>query len=300
MYKKIIMLLAIMLITTISVSAQEETTYTCPDGFVADININCISTSTSITITPDSPFYDFKLWFEDLQETLTFNDAKKLILKQEHLQNRMNELRYEMSKGNNKNTEKLMQKIQIKQLELIADSTAGEESVKRSTVVLTNLLNDTRMPEQSRKGLENAVNKTILSMNRLKITIKNNNGSPEIINVNIPKTIKEEGERINISANMVQGTYTANLQYLSLLPFTNVAVLDPNEDKWYTITIENDKIIILDYLNRDTPQYYLYPTSSQLSSLESIARKINKNGITIKDKIQLLKLWYSIKKVENK
>ncbi len=293
------MLLTIMLITTISVSAQEETTYKCPDGFVVSINNNCISTSTSITITPDSPLYDLKLWFEDLQETLTFNDAKKLSLKQEHLQNRMNELRYDMLKGNNKNTEKLMQKIQIKQLELIADSTAGEESVKRSTVVLTNLLNDTRMPEQSRKGLENAVNKTILSMNRLKISIKNNNGSPEIINIKIPKTIKEEGERINISANMVQGTYTANPQYLSLLPFTNVAVLDPNEDKWYTITIENDKIIILDYLNRDTPQYYLYPTSSQLSSLESIARKINKNGITIKDKIQLLKLWYNIKKVEN-
>lgn len=299
MLKKIIMLLTIMLITTISVSAQEETTYKCPDGFVVSINNNCISTSTSITITPDSPLYDLKLWFEDLQETLTFNDAKKLSLKQEHLQNRMNELRYDMLKGNNKNTEKLMQKIQIKQLELIADSTAGEESVKRSTVVLTNLLNDTRMPEQSRKGLENAVNKTILSMNRLKISIKNNNGSPEIINIKIPKTIKEEGERINISANMVQGTYTANPQYLSLLPFTNVAVLDPNEDKWYTITIENDKIIILDYLNRDTPQYYLYPTSSQLSSLESIARKINKNGITIKDKIQLLKLWYNIKKVEN-
>lgn len=301
MYKKIILITLVLLISTTSVSAQETQ--------------ESISKST---ITPDSPFYGIKLWLEDIQETLTFNEVKKLTLQQEHLQNRMNELRYETLNNYNKNTEKLLQKIQIKQLEIeeildnipkcpaIADGWNTRQScyfnyintsmkgvlnedgeltvIKHSQEVLTNLLNNPRMPEQSRKGLENALNKTIKT---IKIPIKSEDEVSDDTLYNVM-----------ISANMVQGTYTANPVYLSFLPFTNVAVLDPSENKWYSIVIENDKIIILDYLSRDTPQYYLYLTSSQIKSFELTARRINQNGMTTKDKIQLLKLWYGIKKEE--
>lgn len=245
------------------------------------------------SIMPDNPFYDLKLIFEDIHEAMTLSLQDKLTLRQEHLQSRLNELQYEARNNYNKNTERLLQRIQIKQLEIeeslatIQNSCPSDacyvmnkgfkENIteyrnyinNHSQEVITALINNPSMPEQSREGLENALNMTVKRQTR-------------------------------ISANMVQGAYSINPIYTSILPFTTVSVLDPNENKWYTITIENGKIIILDYLSNDQPQYYIYPTSSQLQSFENIAKHINRDGLTIQDKIQLFRLWYSIKKVEVK
>lgn len=254
-------------------------------------------------IMPDSPLYDVKLVFEDIHEFVTFPIADKLALRQEHLQSRLNELQYEVSNNYNKNTEKLIQKIHIKQLEIEESLTAIQNTCvsqdtcyvinrglkdkigsvplqnisdyrkyinKHSQEVLTTLINNPNIPNQSREGLENTLNMTM----------------------KYPTS--------KISANMVQGEYSINPLYLSMLPFTTIAVADPNENKWYTITVENDKIIILDYLIKETPQYYIYPTPSQVESFENIARHINKDGMTIQDKIRVFKLWYDIEKIEVK
>lgn len=269
--KKISILLLILITTLSSATAVQET--------------------PSSIIMPDSPLYDLKLIFEDIHEAVTLPIQDKLTLRQEHLQSRLNELQYEVRNNYNKNTKKLLQRIQIKQLE-IEESLATIQSScpldacyvinkgfkeniseyrnyinNHGQEVITTLINNPSMPEQSRKGLENALNMTAKYQTR-------------------------------ISANMVQGTYSIDPIYTSILPFTTIAVLDPNKNKWYTITIENDKIIILDYLSNDQPQYYIYPTSSQLQSFENIVKHINKNSLTIQDKIQIFKLWYSIKKVE--
>jgi hypothetical protein len=274
--------------------------------------------SAQIVTTPasatDSPFYGIKLWIEDTQESLTFNIFNKLNLQQEHLQNRLDELQYEATSNNNINTEKLLQKIQIKQLEIsqtlsnIENNNCAKPAIGSTAIptcyisingsfikiddirnqantnaqqVIGNLLNDTSMPEQSHNGLVNALNNTIL---RYSTNIKDTNPTPSTI---------------NISANIVQGTYQVNPTYLSILPFTSASILDPNENKWYSISVKNNQVIILDYLNKDTPQYYLYPTSSQMSSFSSIASHINKNGLGFGDKIDMFKLWYGIKKVKN-
>lgn len=96
----------------------------------------------------------------------------------------------------------------------------------------------------------------------------------------------------------LQGTYMIDQRYLSIFPFTIIAVLDPNDNNWYTISIEGNKVTILNHLTVEPPQYYLYPTILQLQSFESILAHIKRNGLTILDKLQLIELWYDVKKIE--
>lgn len=103
-----------------------------------------------------------------------------------------------------------------------------------------------------------------------------------------------------LPTELIQGTYTLKPEYISFIPFRNVAILRPDENKWYTIIINADenKIIIREYLVGDISQYYIYPTVSQLNSLKEISQNINKKGITISNRIKLIGLWYDIYKIE--
>ena len=239
-------------------------------------------------VPPGHYLYSLKLTLEDLQEKITFNTAKKALLKQEHLRNRINELKYEIYLNQNKNTAKLLQKIQEKRLEIEehidnsdlrcqGDISACADNVKKviesesrgNIEVLNNLLNNPNMPEASRKGLENAINKSGMGIMR-----------------------KE------LKANMVQGTFDASPKALTLLPFKSAMVYEPSEQKWYSIVIFSDKVVIsAETLNN--PDVYVYPTQKQMTKLNKIITGINKHGkITSGDKIELTLLWYQIQKKE--
>lgn len=138
---------------------------------------------------PGHSLYKLKLVYEKLQETFTFNKIKLIRLKQEHMQNRIDELRYEITYKNSNHAEELIEKIKVKENEIeeitnrypkCIDGMTGRGggcqmqyqnrkeildfsgddfkiTIKNSQEVLTNLLNDPRMPNSSKKGLENAL-----------------------------------------------------------------------------------------------------------------------------------------------
>ena len=240
------------------------------------------------SIPASSPLYGAKISIQDIQEWLTFNTQQRLLLKQQHLDERLAELKYESIANYNRNSEKIIQKIQIKRLEIeqdleklkpeCVDSTSNTvircdfkdandtasilyKSVSRhNTEVLTKLLASPTMPEASKKGLTNALNRS----------------------------------GIKITANQVQSaTYNTDT---SLIPFRRANFYDPTQKKWFSIIV-NSNAIRINNGALSNPEYTIYPTSAQIAEIESMANKVNKQGrLTTKDKIALSWLWFAIEK----
>ena len=273
-FTKTILLIFLLtaLLSTIAITAQAEEAQPATD-------------TPSITvprIPPGHFLYSLKLGWESLQEAVAFDATKKALLKQEHLRNRINELKYEVYLNGNKNTAKLLQKIQEKRLEIeehidnsdlrcngLDDSACADkvkkvlESQTRNNIeVLNSLLNNPKMPNASKKGLMNAVNKS--GMKQLK-------------------------------ANMVQSNYKVSSSVVSMLPFRTANIYELSEKTWYSVTINRNSVTISPH-RLSLADVTLYPTRSEMNEFNSIAKSINKNGLGWKEVGRLTKLWYNIKK----
>jgi len=240
--------------------------------------------TSSVTIPPGHIFYGLKISLENLQEMLTFNVQNKLLLKQQHLEDRLSEVQYLSFQSTLRpsDVETALNEAQTKTIEIEEmrnnvnitttcnpdpNSPPYCDTLSHSQYVLNNLLNSPTMPIQSKIGLQNAINHSGMAAQR------------------------------KITSNMTQGTFAINSGAVRLIPFRSAMVYDPRTTSWYGIIIKSDEIVINDQIIQ-SPEYYLYPTSAQLTELENIANKVNKQKtISFSDTLRLSKLWYSIQKV---
>lgn len=269
-------LLTITLLSGLTIAAQAEEAQPTATPSTTDVIVP--------KIPPGHIFYQLKLGWESLQEAVAFDAAKKAKLKQDHLQNRIQELKYEIYLNGNKNTAKLLQKIQEKRLEVEehidssnlrcgqdVDSSCADKAKKvlqsetrKNIEILNNLLNNPRMPESSRKGLMNAVNKS----------------------------------GMKLTANMAQGSYKVSSSVMTMLPFRTANLYEPGERAWYSVVISRDSVDV-SAGKLIQPDVTLYPTRAQMKEFTSIASNINKNGLGWKEVGRITKLWYNIKKEVN-
>lgn len=284
--------LIILTITAYGGEAQVAPAYTDENGKTVTITEN-LDALYAIKITPGNVLYPVKLGWESLQEFITLDATKKALLKQEHLKNRINELKYEVYLNGNRNSAKVLQKILEKRMDIeeqlensgmkceqeyssCADSNIGkigkalESQNKKNIEVLNNLLNNPNIPTASKKGLANAVNKSGMAL---------------------------------LKANMAQGNYKVSSSVMSMLPFRTAMIYEPSEKTWYSVIINRESVSIS--TNKlSQPDATLYPTKAQMKEFTSITRSINKNsinknGLTWKDVGRITKLWYQIKKEVN-
>lgn len=286
-------LLTVTLLSIITITAHADEVQAGQPVYINETGIipttEGLDVLYAIKIPPGHILYSVKLGWETLQETLTVDATKKSLLKQEHLKNRINELKYEVYLNRNKNTAKVLQKIQEKRLEieeqlemnrlkydledsLCATCTYNKTDIgkaldyqnKKNIEVLNNLLNNPNMPNASKKGLQNAINNS--------------------------------GMKI-LTANMAQGNYRVSSSVMSMLPFRTAMIYEPTEKIWYSVIINRDSVSIsTNPLSQ--PDVTLYPTKLQMIDLNNIACEINNNGLSWKVVGRLTKLWYSIPKEE--
>lgn len=288
----LVTLLAITLFSIIVITAKAEEVQAGQPAYIDESGKTVALTEDldalyAIKIPPGHIFYWLKLDIEDLQELLSFDAVKKAILKQEHLKNRIDELKYEVYLNGNKNTATLLQKIQEKRLEVeehIDNSNlrCGQDSAdfacadtikkvlqsetNKNIEVLNSLLNNPRMPESSKKGLQNAINRS--------------------------------GMKQELKANMVQGSYKVSSSAMTMLPFRTANLYEPSEKTWYSMIISRDSVTIS--ANKlSQPDVTLYPTRGQMKEFTSIASNINRNGLGWKDVGRITRLWYNINKEVN-
>lgn len=286
---KPVYLILILLALAIPASAQDELTSITNQ-------IKAVDTSLSF-ITPGHILYDAKIMAEDLQETLTFDPTRKVLLKQVHLNARIKELEQNALRYNNRNAAQILQKLQIKRMEIDAaledlkprcvdietglttacknfDTESGKkkiyEAIKTQNYdVLTKLVESEKMPEQSKTGLTNAIEKTGLKS-------------------------EVEKPKQKISANMVQ-TYRSTA--ISYIPFRTAMVNIKGTQKWYAIILYSNSATISDEMELGSPDYYLYLTQSQMNELMNLAQNINiKKRLSWQDSIKLMSLWMGIEK----
>lgn len=270
-----------------------------------------VTTTTTITVKvpntpPDSILYPVKLWIEDAQETLQGIVSGKeamLKLKEQHLQNRMDELQYEARFNNNKNSAKLLQRIQTKRLEIEEEfdklknscepncGQAGGEAtfktkeandlyvqysaqVRHNTEVLNGLLNSPTMPAASKNGLMNAVNRSGVRVEK-------------------PEDVVGGSGKIKVGANMTQMYQSSSLR---LVPFKSANFYVQSDNKWYSIVIYGDKVTLSDH-TLSHPEYTMILTDAQAKELMQIAQDVNKQGkLSWSDTGKLMSMWFNIKK----
>ena len=288
---KPICLFLILLAFAIPVSAQDELTLIANQIKTADMSLDFI--------TPGHVLYNAKITVEDIQEALTLDPTRKVLLKQAHLNARIKELEEDATRRNSRNAAKILQKLQTKRMEVdaaledlkpkCADIETGEitackefdintesgkkkiyEAVKLQNFnILTKLIESEKMPEQSKAGLTNAITKSGL-------------------NSEIEKPQK------TLTANMVQ-TYRSTA--ISYIPFRTAMVNIKGTEKWYAIVLYSNSATISDEMQLDSPDYYLYLTQSQMNELMSLAENINtKKKLSWQDSIKLMNLWMKIEK----
>lgn len=287
-----ILILFLLAIAAVPASAQDESIS------ISSINKQLTKVDWSMSaITPGHVLYDVKTTIEDIQELATLDPTRKLLLKQAHLNARIKELEIDATKRNSKYASKILQKLQTKRLEIdsaledlkprCADTETGEitackefdtesnkkkiyEAVKRQNFdVLTRLLESDKMPEQAKKGLTNAITKS-----GLKSEIE-----------------KPEG---TVTANMVQ-TYKSTA--ISYIPFRTAMVNIKGTGKQYAIILGSNQATISDEIVLSSPDYYIYPTESQMNKLMELAKSINtKKKLSWQDSIKLMNLWMEIEK----
>jgi hypothetical protein len=291
MLSKTGILLIIMLALAIPAYAQDATDIPTP-ALTAE--------EETITIPPEHVLYNAKILVEDVQEALTFDPARKALLKQKHLNTRTRELQYDAVKNNNKNAAKILKRLQTKRMELdealenmkpkCADVETGEitpckefssdsankriyDGLKRqNTDVLTRLLSSEKMPEQSKTGLRNAIEWSGLKVDE--------------------KVETDKGEVVQ--ANMTQSFRSTAISYV---PFKTASIYLKKTNTWYSIIVNADSVTISDEITLSSPQYYLYPTESQMNELVKIANNINANKrMAWKDSIRIMNLWMEISK----
>jgi len=289
---KQILLILFILTLAVPVSAQNELTSITNQLGKADVSLNFI--------TPSHILYDARISVEDLQETLTFDPTRRILLKQAHLNARIKELEQDAITKNNKNAAKILAKLQMKRMEIdsaledlkpkCADIETGGitackdfgtdsanlgkksiyEAVKRQNyAVLGKLLESEKMPEQSKKGLTNAIEKSGLKSEIAEATT-------------------------TISANMTQSYRSSAISYI---PFKTAMIFIKGTDKKYAIVIRSNEITISDEMELSSPDYYLYPTQSQVTDLFKLAENVNlKKKLSWQDSIKLMNLWMEIQK----
>lgn len=299
-----LIILAGLLITLFSVLA---TSALAEEEEIIPSNPITADTSTGkevIVPEPAIPYghslYKLKLFIETLQEKLTFDELKLLKLRQEHMQNRIDELKYDAVYKNSKHADALLTKIQEKQgqidslLQKLTESKAGErikaksndgkilivpiedfvENQKRSNYeVLNNLINDPNMPEQAMKGLKNAIDNSMKSQGK-----------------------ESQGKKQELDANMVQGTFPVSQRITDLLPFQRIAFLDPSEKKWYSVIVNKDSVEVIEGQEANL-EYLIYPTQRQIDELNGVISRLNKNkSLTGRDAWKISLLWWQVKK----
>ena len=288
---KPVYLILILLAFAIPASAQDELTLIANQVKTADLSLDFI--------TPGHVLYNAKIGVEDIHEALTLDPTRKVLLKQAHLNARIRELQEDATRRNSRNAVKILQKLQIKRMEIdasledlkpkCADIETGEitackdfgtnpdsgkkkiyEAVKLQNVnVLTKLLESEKMPEQSRKGLTNAIEKSGL------------------------KSDIEKPQK-TLTANMVQ-TYKSTA--ISYIPFRTATVYIKGTGKQYAVVLYSNSATISDEMQLDSPDYYLYLTKSQMNELTNLAQGINsKKKLSWQDSIKLMNLWMEIEK----
>ncbi len=288
---KPVYLILIMLALAIPASAQDELTLISNQVRTADMSLDFI--------TPGHVLYNTKIIVEDIHEALTFDSTRKVLLKQAHLNSRIRELEQNAIRYNNRNAVQILQKIQIKRMEIdaaledlkprCADIETGEitackdfgtntdsgkkkiyEAVKLQNFdILEKLIESDKMPDQPRIGLTNAIEKSGLG--------------------------SEIGaSKKKVTANMVQ-TYRSTA--LSYIPFRTAMVNIKGTEKWYAIVLYSNSATISDELKLDSPDYYLYLSQSQMNDLMILAENINsKKKLSWQDSIKLMNLWMNIEK----
>lgn len=289
---KQILLILFILALAVPVSAQNELTSITNQLGKVDVSLNFI--------TPGHILYDTRIAVEDLQEILTFDPTHRILLKQAHLNARIKELEQDAITKNNKNAAKILAKLQTKRMEIDADledlkprcadvetggitackdfgtdsENLGKKSIydavkRQNYAVLGKLLESEKMPEQSKKGLTNAIEKSGLK-----------------------SEIEEHNE--TITANMTQSYRSTAISYI---PFRTAMVIIKGTEKKYAIVIRSNEITISDEMQLSNPDYYLYPTQSQTADLFKLAENVNlKKKLSWQDSIKLMSLWMEIQK----
>ncbi len=101
-------------------------------------------------------------------------------------------------------------------------------------------------------------------------------------------------ERLKIKANMSMNYYS---EYASTIPFSRAMIFSPVEQKWYSAVVLSDKVYITDESTLTNPEYYVYPTESQILELKELMTKVNSSGgLNWYDKARLFTLWFNMKK----
>lgn len=287
-----IVILLLLAIVAVPASAQDESIS------ISSINNQLTKVDWSMSaITPGNVLYDVKTTIEDLQELVTLDPTRKLLMKQSHLNARIKELEIDATKRNSKNAAKILQKLQTKRMEIdsaledlkprCADTETGEitackefnkdsnkkqiyEAVKRQNFdVLGKLLESEKMPEQAKIGLTNAITKSGLKSE-----------------IEVPD--------VAITANMVQ-TYRSSA--ISYIPFRTAMVNIKGTNKQYAIVLGSNQATISDEMVLSSPDYYIYPTQSQMNKLMDLAESINtKKKLSWQDSMTLMNLWMEIEK----
>ncbi len=287
-----IVILLLLAIAAVPATAQDESIS------ISSINNQLTKVDWSMSaITPENVLYDVKTTIEDIQELTTLDPTRKLLLKQAHLNARIKELEIDATKRNSKYASKILQKLQTKRMEIdsaledlkprCADTETGEitackdfdkesnkkqiyEAVKRQNFdVLGKLLASDKMPAQAKKGLTNAITKSGLKSE-----------------IEIPD--------VAITANMVQ-TYRSSA--ISYIPFRTAMVNIKGTNKQYAIVLGSNQATISDEMVLSSPDYYIYPTQSQMNKLTDLAKSINtKKRLSWQDSMTLMNLWIEIEK----
>lgn len=121
-------------------------------------------TPSASALSPDHPAYRVTTMVNDLQELLTFNQTSQIILKQQHMISYLKDLN--LSKNNAYILEKISSKH--KEVDDMLQKVSSMDEIKHNQEVLYNLLNSTTMPFQSKKGLHNAFNNSIITIHAYK------------------------------------------------------------------------------------------------------------------------------------
>lgn len=281
-----ILIMLALIIPAYAQTGTDTTTQTGVDGL--------------ISIPPGHILYEIEIFVEDVEEALTLDLTRKVLLKQKHLNERVKELEEDAVKKNNRNAVKILKKLQTKRMEIdealeelkpkCADIATGDitpckdfegksnkreiyEGIKRQNInVLTRLIESDKMPEQSRTGLRNAIEKSGLQIRENAET--------------------DEGDIVQ--ANMTQSYRSTAISYV---PFRTAMVYVQGTNKRYSVVIGANSATISDEVSLSSPDYYIYPTQAQMNELVRIANSINtKKKLSWQDSAAVIRLWIDIPK----
>lgn len=225
--EKILMPVIVMLAFTIVAGAAQSNETDDTEELIDDIE------EYEGSIGPDNALYGLKIAFEELDETFTFDRAKKIGKQVDHARNRLSEAKAELKKDNQEGADKALERYRTKIEETdesiltIEGNDSGLLNAQKMIIKHQYVLEQLLLSHPDNPGLENAYNNSLVLEEKfeLKTELKVKRFVTKDKKIVIKKLEKERSiEKIEVKAEIIGNSTQVKVEVEFL---SNETEIDP-------------------------------------------------------------------------